>query len=152
EFRKTRHFHACWTPEVGPMPPGFTAEKASYDSTHPGLRFRMSQTEAGFYQTASRGSPQGQQPLPLRIDLVYGSGGQADEVYSTWKDDRLFELPVGWLHPTSQWADQSYDPNNTRDFTRTTTPRCLECHNTWIEHVPGSENQYRRDTFLRGVT
>ncbi|HEY2251770.1 MAG TPA: tetratricopeptide repeat protein, partial [Planctomycetaceae bacterium] len=38
------------------------------------------------------------------------------------------------------------------DFSRESTVRCLECHNTWFHHVPGTPNQYRPDSFLMGVT
>src|SRR5205807_7948495 len=35
---------------------------------------------------------------------------------------------------------------------RETVPRCVECHTTWLAHVPGTPNQYQRDHFLLGVT
>ena len=32
-----------------------------------------------------------------------------------------------------QWGEQPFDPHDQGDLLRTTTFRCIECHNTWIE-------------------
>jgi tetratricopeptide (TPR) repeat protein len=86
-----------------------------------------------------------------RIDLVYGSKGNADEVYFTWSGNQLFELPFAWLRPFQRWGKQIYSDVGDRVL-RTTTPRCLECHTTYFEHVPGTENEYNRDSVLMGVS
>ncbi|MCI0377567.1 MAG: tetratricopeptide repeat protein [Gemmataceae bacterium] len=172
EFQNTRHFRACWPSEAGSMPPGFTKDKASYDARTPGVRFEMTQSGQDFLLTLVRGAQadkvgqaagpsgpqkakgpdQGETRHTARIDLVYGSAGKADEVFFTWKGDRLYELPMVWLHPMERWAEQPYDPNYPGDLTRVTTPRCVECHNTWLEHVPGTENEYRREHAIFGVS
>src|SRR5262245_3256766 len=152
EFSKTRHFRACWTPGQGPMPPGFSGEKASYTSQQPGIRFQFAQDGRDFVQTVLRDTPRGPLRQPLRIDLIYGSGGVADEVYFAWVGDQLRELPMAWLNTSHQWAEQPFNPLAPGDFTRTTTVRCVECHNTWVAHIPGTENRYRRDDMILGVT
>ncbi|QDU22406.1 cytochrome c3 family protein [Urbifossiella limnaea] len=146
-FEKTRHFRACWPAERGPMPASaFPAAYTPY--APPGARIEVSQRGGEYTQTVSRGATR----HAGRIDLVYGSAGGADEVYFTWKGDRLFELPLGWLHPTGEWGEQRFDPNHPSDFTRTTTTRCVECHNTWLAHVPGTANEFRRSDSALGVT
>src|SRR5262249_8282885 len=95
--------------------------------------------------------PSGEQRTSTRIALAYGTGN-ADEIYFTWHDDRLHELPAAWLHPQNRWGASPFNPYGSDDFSRETTTRCLECHNTWFEHVPGTSNQYKRDSFILGVT
>lgn len=152
EFTQTRHYRACWTSERGPMPPAFTGDKTKYTSQYPGIRFQFDHIGNDYLQTLIRDTPQGPMRSTHRIDLVYGAGGMADEVYFTWKDDQLRELPAAWLGPSQQWGEQPFNPLADGDFTRTTTPRCLECHNTWVEHIPGTENRYRRESLQMGVT
>ena len=64
-----------------------------------------------------------------------------------WRDDRLYHLPVSWLHPYERWgqAAETVVPPETHSA-------CVECHNTWVAHVPGTVNQFRRDDMHLGVT
>jgi tetratricopeptide (TPR) repeat protein len=110
----------------------------------------MSRADDNFFQTAIRKTAAGEQRTQSRIDLVYGEAPN-DEVYFSWRGDRLYELPVAWLHPVGDWGSASFDPE-AEDFSREVLARCLECHNTWFEHIPGTTNQYRRDSFQLGVT
>lgn len=151
ELRNTRHFRACWRPEDGPMPAGFTSGEPAYRSHWPGVRIHMHKTDDDYRQTVLRDTPQGEARRAFPIGLVYGSGGKADEVYFAWQGDRLYELPMSWLHPLGRWAEQPHRLPE-QDCVRPMTPRCLECHTTRVEHVPGSENQYHRDGMILGVT
>jgi tetratricopeptide (TPR) repeat protein len=151
EFQQTRHLRACRLPQAEAMPPGFAPGRGTYATRDLALRFEMTREGSDFIQTALHTTPGGEQRTPARIALVYGTG-TADEIYFTWHDDRLYELPIAWLHPLGRWGEQPFDPYGTGDFSRATTPRCLECHNTWFEHVPGTPNQYKRDGAILGVT
>lgn len=152
EFRKTNHFLACRTPEMAAMAPGFDPGKGSHTVSHvPGLRYEMTREKDGFYATAIRKTEAGEKRSPSKIGLVYGVGG-LDEVYFAWRGDKLYELPTGWLHPQNCWGNTSFDRYGTGDFSRDATVRCLECHNTWFDHVAGTPNQYKKETFQLGVT
>lgn len=151
EFGKTAHARACRRPGDGPMPPGFEQGRGSYQTGDPDLHFEMTRRADGYFQTAVRRTPTGDRRVDSRIDLVYGAH-RADEVFFTWRDDRLYELMTVWLHPTDEWANVSYDRHGDGGFARETTVRCLECHTTWFAHVPGTTNQYRPDSFVLGVT
>ncbi|MCX7701088.1 MAG: tetratricopeptide repeat protein [Gemmataceae bacterium] len=151
EFQATRHFKAAWRPEDGPMPSAFD-EGGTYVSRNPGVRFTIEKRGDEYIQTLIRNGPTGERRDSWRIDLIYGSGGRADEVYFTWKGNTLHELPIAWLGPQQCWGEQFYDPLDPGDFTRVTTVRCVECHFTWIGHVAGTENEYRRDDAIWGVT
>src|SRR5260370_26189826 len=123
EFQKTSHFRACRLPEDGAMPPGFAPGKGNHVPHHPGLRFEMSQKDGEFLLTALQATPKGEQRSAARIDLVYGAA-KADEVFFSWRDDRLFELPVVWLHPLNRWGNTTLNPHGSGDFSRETTTRC----------------------------
>ncbi|HEV3449075.1 MAG TPA: tetratricopeptide repeat protein [Gemmataceae bacterium] len=152
EFQTTRHFLACRLAHADSMPPGFAPGQGRYTTRNPALRFDMAQADGNFTVTAVRSTAQGDQRTTAPIGLIYGSAGAADEIYFTWHGNGLYELPIAWLHPQRRWAEQPLDPQGAGDFTRTTTPRCLECHNTWFEHVPGTENQYQANDAILGVT
>lgn len=152
EFRSTNHFRTFRVPDSAAMPAGFEPGKGTYVSQVPGLRFEMRRQGDEFFQTAIRSTASGTVKSTARIDLVLGAGGKADEVYLTWRDGRLYELPVAWLFTFDCWGASHVSPHNTGNFTRESTLRCLECHNTWFAHVPGTLNEYRPDSFLMGVT
>jgi tetratricopeptide (TPR) repeat protein len=156
EFKKTSHFRACRAPEPAAMAAGFAPGRNVYSAANtyardPGLRFEMTRRGDEFFEAAVRSTPAGEERGEARIDLVYGSGG-ADEVYLTWHDDRLYELPVAWLNPQREWGASPYDRHGKGDYARDMTPRCVECHNTWFEHDPSTPNRYNRQTCVVGVT
>jgi len=150
-FMTTTHYRACRLPEAGNMPPGFAPGRGTYTTRNPALRFEMAQAGDHFLQTAIHTTAKGEERTSARIALAYGTGN-ADEIYFTWHGDRLYELPMAWLNPLKRWGEQPFSPYGSGDFSRTTTPRCLECHNTWVDHVPGTDNQYNSNSMKLGVT
>jgi tetratricopeptide (TPR) repeat protein len=152
EFLATSHYRTCRLPQSDLMPVGFTPGHGTYRTRDPGLRFEMTREGSAFLQTAVRATPAGERRTTERIDLIYGAGA-ADEVYLSWHGDKLYELPMAWLHPLNQWGASPFDRyGGGGEFARDMTPRCVECHNTWFEHVAGSHNQYFRDNIILGVT
>ncbi|MEK6257570.1 MAG: tetratricopeptide repeat protein [Planctomycetota bacterium] len=152
DFLATRHYLACVLPESNAMPVGFAPGKGAFIPHGGSVRFEMTQARGEFLQTAIRSTPTGEERISSPIGLVYGAGAESDEVYFTWHDDRLSELPMSWLHPLGEWGTASFDRDGSGDFSRGTTPRCMECHNTWMEHKPGTRNQYQREAMILGVT
>lgn len=151
DFRKTNHFRTSRLPSDEPMPPGFGAGEGTYATRDPSLTFEMHQEGKEYLQSAVRITPTGQQRTTEKIGLVYGAGG-GDEVYHYWRDSRLFQLPVAWMRPTNKWINAPGFKDGTARFDRETAARCVECHNTWFTHVPGTANQYQRDSLILGVT
>lgn len=150
EFRNTSHFRACREALASEMPAGFAEGHGTIQTRDAALRFEMARTGNEFVQTTVRSTPAGEQRTNSRIDLVYGVGN-ADAVYFSWRDDALYELPMVWLYTFNRWGASHYHPYRSDDFSREMTPRCLECHNTWFEHIPGTLNRYKRDHFILGV-
>ncbi len=158
EFQLTNHFRTCRIPRPEEMPAQFTSPGTTFSTQVPELRFEMSHVNGTYWQTAIRSGPLKQERVSERIDLVHGAG-TADDVYFSWYDDgQIRELPVGWLHPIKQWGtagwcDAARFSSVGRDgYTRPVTVHCMECHNTWFEHVIGTENRYTRNNFIAGVT
>ena len=151
EFKKTRHYLACVRPDPKTMPSVFDSDRGRFSQCD-SIRFEMTRKEDKFVQTAIQSTATGEKQTSSQIGLVYGSGTASDEVYFSWNEDRLYELPVVWLHPTQEWGASLIDSERSGAFSRPMMPRCLECHTTWFEHVAGTENQYNRDGFILGVT
>ena len=152
EFRETRHFQACVVPPHDNMPAGFLPGRGTFVPDDSPVQFMMSRAGNEFLQTALHKTPQGERQTSTSIALVYGSGAETDEVYFSWQGDFLSELPMCWLHPINDWGISGFDREGSGDFARPTTPRCMECHNTWMKHVPGSLNEYKRDQSIYGIT
>lgn len=151
EFLQTKHFQACREPKAEEMPKGFLPGSGRFASRDPQIVFEMTQTSQGFYETAIQSTSEGMRKISSKIDLLYGSSPN-DEVFFTWKGDQLFELPVAWLHPQQEWGASTFNPDSAGDFSRPMSVRCLECHTTWFEHIPGTVNRFKRDHFILGVT
>jgi hypothetical protein len=107
EFLKTPHARACRRPQDGPMPPGFDPGRGHYSTGEPDLHFDMTREGGEFFQTAVQQTAAGERRTKSRIDLVYGAN-KADEVFFTWRGDRLYELMTVWLHPSNEWANTTY--------------------------------------------
>src|SRR5207247_8995560 len=120
-------------------PASFTPEHARLTSHVPGLRFEMRHDGDDFMQTAIHATRDGEDRSTAHIAFAYGAG-PADEIYFAWRDDLLYELPTAWLHPLNCWGTTALS-HGQPDFARETMPRCLECHNTWFSHTPGTLNQ-----------
>ena len=146
EFKTTRHYLAC-TPASGVAAPGFAPGRGRCDTRFPGLRFEMTRSGNDCFVTAVHADGAGEQRDSFPVGLVYGSANRRDEMYFSWQDDRLVRLPVAWLYPQDRWAT---DVDDLRILD--THPSCLECHNTWITHIPGTPIRYRREDMHLGVT
>ena len=152
EFRKTNHARTFRVPDAATMPGGFTEGRGNFQTLDASLRFEMTRSGNEFFQTSVQATSAGEKRTTSRIDFVLGAGGKADEVYLTWHGDRLYELPMAWLYTFDGWGCSHFNPHGSGDFGRESTVRCMECHNTWFEHVPGSRNSYRPGSFIPGVT
>ncbi len=161
EFMKTRHYQANCVPGERATQDngfassdfaGFKADGGLLDRPDLSLRFKMTELNGHLLQTVLRGTSSSQVPTTSEVAFVYGAQGGNDEVYFGWKGNRLYELPMIWLAPEKVWGTSSFDRHGDGDFSRDTTVRCLECHNTWFNHIPGSRNEYKHEGNLIGVT
>ncbi|MBI2803582.1 MAG: hypothetical protein HYX68_01195 [Planctomycetes bacterium] len=146
EFEGTRHFVAC-TPPSGIGAPGFKPGRGLHLTGNPKLRFEMTRSGADCFLTGIQNGPDGETRTQYQVGLVYGASGKSDEMYFCWQDNKLVVHPIGWLFPFERWGHGAETI-----FTRPVESRCIECHNTWIAHVPGTPNEYQRAGMHAGVT
>ncbi len=99
---------------------------------NPGLYFKMEAKANGFYQTAVAGWPGQLKTRSEQMEVVIGSGVRGQS-YLYWHGDRLYELPVSYWSEGSRWINSPGYKDGTMSFSRAVTPRCLECHATYIE-------------------
>jgi hypothetical protein len=130
----------------------FANGKNILKTANPTLYFQMDSRPDGFYQTSVSVSPS----LPThsqRMDIVVGSG-RVGQTYLYWKDHRLFQLPVSYWVDLDSWVNSPGYRDGTANFDRPVVPRCLECHMTYAESVPGSAppNIYKPASLLLGIS
>jgi tetratricopeptide (TPR) repeat protein len=152
-FQQTKHPFTCREVTAEKMPDGFGAQNNRLQSVFPEVSFEMTRVGEKFVQTSIETRQGITRRTHSNLDLVLGAGGVADDVFLSWKDDgHLWELPMAWLYPSQEWAASHFDPHAGGEFARAMTPRCVECHNTWVEHIPGTVNQFSREGAIFGVT
>ncbi len=119
----------------------------------PGLYFKMEARTDGYVQTAVTGWPGQQQKRREFMDVVIGSGVRGQS-YLYWHGDRLFELPVSYWSDGRRWINSPGYRNGTMDFSRPVTPRCLECHATFIQSRSAElmSNSYDKDSLVTGIS
>jgi hypothetical protein len=119
---------------------------------NPGLYFKMEARENGFFQTAVAGWPGQLQARSERMEVVIGSGVRGQS-YLYWRGDRLFELPVSYWSDGPRWINSPGYKDGTMSFSRAVTPRCLECHATFIEARSRDPltNDYNKASLALGI-
>jgi hypothetical protein len=120
---------------------------------NPGLYFKMEAKANGFYQTAVAGWPGQLKTRSEQMEVVIGSGVRGQS-YLYWHGDQLYELPVSYWSDGSRWINSPGYKDGTMNFARAVTPRCLECHATYI--APRSPdpltNQYDPASLVTGIS
>jgi hypothetical protein len=141
-------------------PPTEDAIAGRFDEGHntletaaPDLAYRMEERKDGFFQTAVIGVPPNTMSISKRFDFVIGSGRKG-QTYLTWRDgDRLYELPVSYWTALRTWANSPGYTDVELDFGRPVVPRCLECHASAFESVPGgAPNRYKPAGYVLGIS
>lgn len=124
-------------------------------TTNKNLTFRMDEKGDEFFQTAMWSSAEGSaaRTRTERLDLVIGSGGKG-QTYLYWRDNQLFQLPVGYSTVLHRWIISPGYIEGQADFERPIIPRCLECHATYFKTVfpdPGI-HLYDTKNFVLGIS
>lgn len=119
----------------------------------PGVAYRMDKKTSGYYETAMTESGERTATRSERIGIVIGSGVRGQS-YLYWHGDELYELPVSYWSDDSQWINSPGFGNGPPIFDRPASPRCLECHVTYIEPLSPdpAENRYDRQSLVTGIS
>jgi Cytochrome c554 and c-prime len=147
-FTTTAHHGASAVPDAQNMLGRYAAGENRMKSVSPDLEFTMEKDREGKFlqQVHFRGLSK-----TFPIDLVTGSGF-VGQTYLYWLDDALYQLHVSYYRPTDGWINSPGYHDGTAWYTRTVPTKCVECHMTYVECLPNTENRYLRDTMILGVT
>jgi hypothetical protein len=118
----------------------------------PGVSYKMERREDGYFVTAITELNDQKQSRSERMDLVIGSGTRGQS-YLYWHGDALFELPVSYWSDGRQWINSPGYRNGSPVFDRPASPRCLECHITYIDQLASlaGANRYNRASLVAGI-
>jgi Cytochrome c554 and c-prime len=117
------------------------------------LYFEMLQKEDSYYESSVSGSGSYTSVQSGRIDLVVGSGVHGQS-YLHWQGNQLFELPVSYWTVGQQWMNSPGYKDGTASFSRPITPRCMECHATYIKPLSSDPqtNRYLESSLAIGIS
>ena len=110
----------------------------------------MEKHDSSFFQV---GYYEGAERIRKRFDIVVGSGSKG-QTYITRFNNRLYQLPVSYFTAADKWANSPQFPSRVAVFNRPITSRCLECHSTFAETIPGTQRQpeeFNMNHFIYGV-
>ena len=141
---------------LGPIQSGSNVlmiENPESAAENPGLYFKMEARDGGYYQTAIAGWPGQYRERTARMDVVIGAGVRGQS-YLSWQGDELVELPVSYWSDGHRWINSPGYKNGTMDFSRPVSPRCLECHSSYIQQRSQSplSNRYDRNSLVVGIS
>jgi hypothetical protein len=120
---------------------------------NPGMTYRMEQKPSGFFVSATAGADGQASTRNEQIGVVIGSGVRGQS-YLYWHGDELYELPVSYWVDGHQWINSPGFADGAAIFDRPASPRCLECHMTYIEPLSPdpADNRYDRETMVPGIS
>jgi Cytochrome c554 and c-prime len=150
-YFQTAHHRTSQPADKSSIAGPFTTGANVLRTSNPGLLFQMEAKANGFYQTAVLGLAS-LTSRAERFDVVIGSGRKG-QTYLYWKGDQLFQLPVSYWVELGQWVNSPGYRDGIADFNRPVVPRCLECHATYAQSIPGPvpPNHYKRDSLALGI-
>jgi hypothetical protein len=92
------------------------------------------------------------QPIEGRRQLEYFVGsGHAARSYILNVDGFFYEAPVAYYTNSNSWnAAPGYAPFNYPYLNRTILPGCLQCHASFVQWTPGTQNAYAAPPFREG--
>jgi hypothetical protein len=119
----------------------------------PGLTYKMTRSDSSFLVSAITGFTGQTQTRTEAVGLVIGSGVRGQS-YLYWKGDSLFELPVSYWSDGNRWINSPGFRNGPPNFDRPASPRCLECHMTFMQTISNdpASNRYEKSKSIPGIS
>jgi len=154
-YLTTRHHLDSAFPSTTTIHGHFDQGRDTMASLDPGVSFRMTTKGGAFYETSFEGEAGHQKAHTEKIDIVIGSGRKG-QTYLYWRGDQLFELPVSYWTSLDRWVNSPGYVDGTADFGRAITPRCMECHATFIQELDGDSSKaafhYSKEHLALGIS
>ena len=130
-------------PSTGEVIEEYRNDNKIYDEISD-FHYEMIEEGGEFFQVEFRLNEDNNRVHELRreADWIVGSGRHA-RTYLTLSNGFLYEMPVTWYSEKGKWdLSPGYQTRNQR-FSRPIIPECMNCHNSYPEHVEYSENKYK---------
>jgi Cytochrome c554 and c-prime len=152
-YIQTAHHRTSRLPDKNTIAGHFTPGHNIMNTFNPELFFRMDVRNNRFYQTAILEKLGHTTRHSEPFDLVVGSDTKG-QTYAYWKGDLLYELPVSYWTELNEWVNSPGYVDGSADFDRPITPRCVECHGTYIQALDTSltSNRYNKSNFVLGIS
>ncbi len=145
---KTAHFLTSVPPTEKFIKGSFEAGKNVF-AFNANASVVMEKRKDGLYQVQYEN---GIEKKARQFGMVIGSGTKGQS-FLHWQDDLLFQMPITYFSAASEWSNSPGFPPKPI-FNRVITSRCLECHSTFVETIPGGEKQpdrFDKNRILLGV-
>jgi hypothetical protein len=151
-FEKTAHRLTMQHASSATIAGHFGAGENVLHTPNPNLYFHMDSDAAGFTQTAVLRN--GRDSTTRTERFAYVSGIRKGQSYLYWAGNRLYQLPVSYWASLGKWINSPGYIDGSMNFDRSISPRCFECHSTWIKQVmdPGASNRYDTTGAILGIT
>jgi Cytochrome c554 and c-prime len=151
-FEGTAHRLTMQHPSRATIAGSFAPGQNVLRTPNPDLYFHMNADSAGFTQTGVLRHGRDSTTRTERIALV--SGIRKGQSYLYWAGNRLYQLPVSYWASLGKWINSPGYVDGGMNFERAVSPRCFECHSTWIQSVndPGASNRYDTTGAIVGIT
>lgn len=114
-----------------------------FDSTKK-FYYEMIRRSDGFYQREYRRAANGKiiHERWMQAEYVMGSGNNL-RMYFHDENGMLYELPLTWYEHKKRWdLSPGYRDFENMRFSRYATPKCLACHNSYLEPSPVANDRY----------
>jgi hypothetical protein len=153
-YLTTRHHLDSTLPSAETIHGHFDLGRDTMASLDPGVSFRMTTKGGEFYESSLEGTPGHQKAQTEKMEVVIGSGKKGQS-YLYWRGDELFELPVSYWTSLDRWVNSPGYVDGTADFGRAITPRCMECHASFIQELSGGSKtgfHYSKKSLATGIS
>ncbi len=147
-FQTTAHATTSAIASPNTIAGSFSSDsKNSLETVHPHLRFEMIRSDDKLIQQVHFKDLRREIPM----DIVTGSGNIA-QTFLFWNGDQLYQSHVSYFRESDSWINSPGYHDGTAWYSREVIPKCVQCHTTYMEWVPGSSNQYVPEASLLGVS
>jgi hypothetical protein len=155
-FLQTAHARTSSLPTRDSVLGSFDLERNELKTRFDGLKYRFvassEEADATLFQEVVVTQEGKEYAKRFPFGLVTGSGNHG-QTYLYWNEDRLYQLPISYIASLGRWGNSpgQGQVDGCGDFSRPILARCLECHATYAQHVPNTDNGFRQDTIVTGV-
>ena len=151
-FETTAHRLTSQPPTRSAIDGSFAPVENILWTSDPRLHFRMDSTAAGFTEAAVVGHDRDSIFRVERIALVIGSGRKGQSYAYRRADSTFYQLPVSYWRGLG-WINSPGYRDGTANFSRPIAPRCVECHASSMQSMPGkATNRYDLTQSIVGIT